>query len=278
MQFTRTILVFLFLSVKIICQTDTTAFNPIEVMVIDSYITPETPNKFVLSFFTGDSCTSKLIVVNKYVFDISKSFSENHSFEIELNKLNIESAAFKYQILVNDRSGKETFSEFYEVALPNGLVLTNEQEPGLFGICLGGIVFAIPSPTYVILEGKHYWSVSKEIPLINFYSVGYNYPAGYLGVEYSYIDKAEKKNFLRVGYKQIFQVPGIKYISPGINCFADFKGYNGISAELSLGLFQIQNAFTLYARYRYNFQLRSNGRNFHEISLGLYSNFFSLNL
>lgn len=278
MQFTKTIFIFLFISIRIFSQVDTTASGNIEVMVIDSYITPETPNKFVLSFFTSDSCTSKLVVMNIHVFDVSKTLSENHKIEVELNKLNIDSMAFKYQILIYDRNGKETRTESFEVALPDGFVITNELDPGLFSICLGGIVFAIPSPAYVSFNGEYHWSLSKEIPLINFYSVGYNYPAGYIGMEYSYIFETEKKNFMRVGYKQIFQVPGIKYISPGINYFTDFKGYNGLSAELSLGLIQIQNVFTLYTRYRYNFQLISNGTNFHEISIGLYSNVFSLNL
>mgnify|MGYP001610604448 CR=1 FL=1 len=278
MQFTKTIFIFLFISIRIFSQVDTTASGNIEVMVIDSYITPETPNKFVLSFFTSDSCTSKLVVMNIHVFDVSKTLSEDHKIEVDLNILNIDSMAFNYQILIYDRNGKETRTESSEVALPDGFVITNELDPGLFSICLGGIVFAIPSPAYVLLNGEHHWSLSKEIPLINFYSVGYNYPAGYIGVEYSYIFETEKKNFMRVGYKQIFQVPGIKYISPGINYFTDFKGYNGLSAELSLGLIQIQNVFTLYTRYRYNFQLISNGTNFHEISIGLYSNVFSLNL
>jgi hypothetical protein len=247
-------------------------------MVIDSYITPEAPNKFILSFFTSDSCTSKLVLMNGFVLDVSKTFSEDHKIEVELPKLKIDSMAFKYKIIVYDRTGKETQTDLLEVDLPDGLVITSEQDPGLFRICLGGIVFAIPSPTYVISNGGQYWSLTKEIPLINFYSTGYNYPAGYIGVEYSHIFETERKNYLRLGYKQIIQIPVIKYLSPGLNVFTDFKGYNGLSAELSLGLFQIQNAFTLYTRYRYNFQPINNGTGFHEFSIGLYSNFFSLNL
>lgn len=278
MKLIKAIFIFFFISIKIFSQLDTTASGNSEVMVIDSYITPETPNKFVLSFFTSDSCTSKLVVMNKHIFDISKSLSENHKIEVELNKMNVDSMAFKYQILVFDSKGRESKSELYEVALPEGFKISKEMDPGLFSICLGGIVFAIPSPTYVIFSGEKHWSLSKEIPLINFYSVGYNYPAGYIGLEYSYIFEAEKKNFMRIGYKQIFQIPGIKYISPGINYFTDFKGFNGLSAELSLGLIQIQNVFTLFTRYRYNFQLIEHGKSFHELSIGLYSNFFSLNL
>lgn len=278
MRFIKIIFIFLFYAVRLFSQTDSTASNPIEIMVIDSYITPETPNKFVLSFFTSDSCTSKLIINHKNVMDVSKALSENHKIEIELSKLKIDSTGFNYQIIVYDRNGKETYSEQFGVELPDGLVISREQDPGLFSICLGGIIFAIPSPVYVYSKDGSHWSLSKEIPLINFYSVGYNYPSGYLSLEYSHILKADRKNFLRFGYKQIIQIPLIKYISPGLSVFTDFKGYNGMSAEISFGLFQIQNVFTFYARYRYNFQLINNGRDFHEISMGLYSNFFSLNL
>ncbi len=278
MRFIKISFIFLFCTVRIFSQTDSTVSDSIEITVIDSYITPEIPNKFVLSFFTSDSCTSKVIINHKNSLDVSKSLSENHKIGIELNKLKIDSTAFSYQIIVYDRNGKETRSEPFRVEIPDGLVISKDQDPGLFKICLGGIIFAIPSPVYVYAKDGNHWSLSKEIPLINFYSIGYNYPSGYLSFEYSHIFESDRKNFLRFGYKQIIKVPVIKYISPGMSVFTDFKGYNGMSAEISLGLFQIQNVFTFYARYRYNFQLINSGMDFHEISLGLYSNFFSLNL
>lgn len=267
----------LIIAVQINAQTDTTT-SAVEIFIIDSYITPETPNKFVLSFFTSDSSTSKLIIMDKKIFDVSKKLSENHKIELELNKLNLDSAMIKYVVVAYDRKGNETRSEIYHVELPKELIISEEQDVGIFRICLGGIVFAIPSPTYLLMNNEHHWSISKEIPLFSFYSVGYNYPAGYLGVEYSYVFDSDRKNYLRLGYKQIIQVPEIKYISPGLNYFTDFNGYNGLSAELSIGLFQIQNVFTFYTRYRYNFQLQNNGTGFHELSIGLFSNFFSLNL
>lgn len=278
MRFIIISFIFFFCTVRIFSQTDSTASDSIEITVIDSYITPEIPNKFVLSFFTSDSCTSKVIINHKNSLEVSKSLSENHKIGIELNKLKIDSTAFSYQIIVYDRNGNETRSELFSVEIPDGLVISKEQDPGLFKICLGGIIFTIPSPVYVYAKDGNHWSLSKEIPLINFYSIGYNYPSGYLSFEYSHIFESDRKNFLRFGYKQIIKVPAIKYISPGLSVFTDFKGYNGMSVEMSLGLFQIQNVFTFYARYRYNFQLISSGMDFHEISLGLYSNFFSLNL
>jgi hypothetical protein len=272
------IFIFLISAAQIFSQSDSTSSTPVEIMVIDSYISPEAPHKFVLSFFTSDSCTSKLLINHSLILDVSKKLSENHKIEIELAKLKINLSGLSYQIIVYDRHGKVTRSDQTGVDVPDGLKISKDQEPGIFSICLGAIIFAIPSPGYEYSEVGNRWSLSKEIPLINFYSLGYNYPAGYLSLEYEHILKAERKNFLRLGYKQIIQIPLIKYISTGISSFTDFKGYNGLGAEISIGLFQIQNVFTFYARYRYNFQFIKDGRDFHEISVGLYSNFFSLNL
>ena len=272
----RKLFVLFFIAIKIFAQTGS-ASSPMEIYVIDSYITPETPNKFVLSFSTSDSCTSKLVIMNKFTFDVSKTLNDTHKFEIELKKLKLDSNSIKYKILVVDKHGNKTESDPYEVDLPKGIVITPEQDAGLFSICLGGLVFSIPSPSYVFMNGEKHWSLSKEIPLFSFYSGGYNYPRGYLGLEYEYIFNSQKKNFLRFGYKQIVQTPVLKYISPGLDYFTDFLGYNGISASISFGLFQIENVFTVYTRYRYNFQLKNNGLDYHEISIGLYSSFFSLN-
>lgn len=276
MRFITFFFVFI-LSIKIFAQADSTS-SSVEIFVIDSYITQEVPNKFVLSFSTSDSCKSKLNVMNRNLFDVSKSFTDNHKIEIELSKLRTDSSLIKYEIFVYSRDGKETKSDQYEVEIPKNIIPSPELNSGLFKICLGGIVFAIPSPAYVINNGEYHWGISKEIPLLSFYSVGYNYPEGYIAAEYSHIFGGDRQNFLRFGYKQIIQINEIKYVSPGLNFFTDLQGYNGLSAEFSVGLFQIQNIFTVYTRYRYNFQLKSGGTDFHEFSFGLYSNFFSLNL
>ena len=275
MPFRKFFILFL-IAIKILAQADSTS-GQMEIYVIDSYITPETPNKFVLSFSTSDSCTSKLEIMNRFTFDVSKTLNDTHKFEIELKKLKLDSTSIKYKIIAVDKHGNKTVSDPYEVDLPKGIVITPEQDAGFFSICLGGIVFSIPSPGYVFIDGEKRWSLSKEIPLFSFYSGGYNYPRGYFGVEYEYIFNSQKKNFLRFGYKQILQIPVLKYISPGVDYFTDFLGYNGMSTSISLGLFQIENVFTVYARYRYNFQFKNNGLDYHEISIGLYSSFFSLN-
>lgn len=259
-------------------QADSLSSGNVDVYLIDSYITPETPHRLVVSFFTSDSTTSRIFILSQKEFEVSKNLSDNHKIEIDLSSFENIVSPLKYKIFVKDKNGEKSQSQVYEVEMPQNLVLKTERNLGMLQVCcFGGIIFGLPSPTFVDAGGKQYFSLTKEIPLFSFYSTGYNYPLGYFGIEYAHIFNADKKNFMRVGYKQIFQTGFIKYISPGINYFTDFLGYNGISPEITFGLFQVQNVFTFYARYRYNFQPNKSGADFHEMSIGLYSNFFSIN-
>jgi hypothetical protein len=275
----RKTLIFLFFLtfVKIFAQTDSSSAPQNDIFIIDSYITPETPHKLVVSFSTSDSCTSIILLKDIRTFVVSNSFTDNHKIEIELIGIRADSARIKYQINARSRSGIETQSEEYEVEIPKEIALAPDNEINWTQMCIGGLVYAIPSLEYVMMDGGEHLGLSKEIPLWSFYSQGYNYPQGYIGIEYSHYLNATKKNFMRLGYKHMFQSEQIKYIATGLSVFGDFKGYNGLSAEVSLGLFQIQNVFTLYTRYRYNFQLQSGNTDFYEFSLGLYANIFSFN-
>ncbi|MEW6196493.1 MAG: hypothetical protein AB1521_15190 [Bacteroidota bacterium] len=271
------VLLIIFLTAGILhSQEETVGAGNIEIFVIDSYITPETPHKFVLSFFTSDSCKS-MVIINSDQYEVSEKYTDNHKFELILDK-KADQNKFTYKLIVNDFEGNESSSQLYEVEIPQEMILAAEKDLDLLQVCcFGGIIFGLPSPTLVLIEDKSFFGLSKEIPIFSFYSRGYNYPAGYIGAEYSYIFNHDKKNFLRLGYKHLFQLEFIEYVSTGINYFTDFKGYNGISPELSFGLLQVQNVFTLFARYRYNFQTIKGGQDFHEFSIGLYSNFFSIN-
>lgn len=262
----------LFIAIDISAQN----IEPTEIYVIDSYVTPEKPHRLIISFSTSEECTSVLKIKSSKDYNVSDSLTDNHLIEIDLSDL-FELSSIKYRIAVKNRDKREAFSEEYEVALPSEKLLTTANSSNWYQMCVGGLVFAIPSVEYLVMDGAEYWGLSKEIPLFSFYSGGYNYPFGYIDLEYSHYLNAPRKNFMRVGYKHIFQSNEIKYISPGLSIFGDFKGYNGLSGEISIGLFQIQNIFTFYTRYRYNFQIKSGGKDFYEFSLGLYSNFFSIN-
>jgi hypothetical protein len=259
----------------LIAQTDSVG---IEITIIDSYITPELPHTFVLSFFTSDSCTSTLKLGGKYTYKVSEKPTDSHKIEVDLSNLKFDSLLIHYTITVTGKNKKESLQSF-ETILSDESLLVKNRDLNLFNICcLGGTIFGLPSPTYVIMNGKSYFALSKEIPLFSFYSGGYNYPSSYIGIEYKYIPKFEAKHQLGLGYKLVFQLPVIEYITPGVNYFTNFLGNYGLSFETSIGLFRFYNVFTFYTRYRYNQFIGDEKSHFHEISIGLYSNFFSLNL
>ena len=249
--------------------------DSIEIDVIDNFVTPEMPHNFVLSFYTSEETKAQVLIDNTYKYTVSDKFNDLHKIRIDISKLEFKEKDVPFVIIVEDSSGNKFTSEKYDFQLPQEIKIKGESNFLL--LCLfGGTVFLLPSPTYVFTGNDKYFSLTKEIPLISISKKGFTYPAGYFSLEYSHIFNAPRKNFLRLGYKQIIEIPGIQYISPGINGFTDFKGFNGISPEISAGLFKILDTFILYARYRYNVKPGEAGTEFQEISIGLYSNFFSL--
>ena len=275
MQTAQKIFLFLiFLCVTGFAQNDFIEDDSVEVYVIDSFIPPDNPNVFNLSFFTSKPAKSKVILDDKYEFNISEQATESHKIKIDISKLEFKSKYVPFVILVEDSLGNTYLSDKFEFELQKEIQL--EGDSNFLLLCLfGGIVFLLPSPVYVVTENDNYFSLTKEISLFTFRG-SFKYPSGYIAAEYSHIFNSPYKNFLRLGYKHLVETPVLEYISPGINGFTNFKGFNGISPELSIGWIKIFNTFTVYTRYRYNFKPGESGSNFHELSLGLYSGFFSI--
>ncbi len=264
------------LSFATICVAQNTE---VEVFVIDSYITPETPHKFVLSFFTTEKVKASVTLENKYSLAVTDTLAEDHKTKIDISSYAFDSSYVKFYISGVDSLGREFKSDNFEVVIPYKTNLKSDENTSLLTVCcFGGIIFGLPSPTAVFQNEETKFSLVKEIPLLSYYSGGYNYPSGYFSIEYAHIFDTEFKNYLRVGYKQVFEIDYLEFVSPGVSGFTSFKGFNGFSPEITIGWFKIYNAFTVYSRYRFNFQPSKSDRNFHELSIGLYSNFFSLNL
>jgi len=251
--------------------------DSIEVFIIENFVTPEPPYTFKLTFFTSSDCKSRVIIDAKHNFDVSTSLAGTHEAEIDISKMNLKGELIPFVVIVEDSLGNKFQSEQYDFELPKEVKL--ESESNFLLLCLfGGTVFMVPSPVYVKAKDKDYFSLTKEIPMLFIRSRGYQYPTGYFSAEYSHIFNAPIKNFFRLGYKHIIEIPGIEYISPGFNGFTNFKGFNGISPEISLGLFRIANTFTFYTRYRFNAKPGEAEREFHEFNFGLYSGFFAFYL
>jgi hypothetical protein len=270
--------ILLLISNFIFAQNDEIKISDVEIFIIDSYVTPEEPYKVKITFFTSDSITSLLQFENGLRFNVSEKPADEHKFIVSLDSLEADSTVVSYRVLIFDQIGETKKSELYDLYLPAEFELKMKEKNGLMNVCLGGILFLMPFPAYVNSDGNEYFSLTKEFPIISFYGRGYNYPAGYISLEYSYIFEAENRNYLRFGYKQIFQTNIIKYISPGINFTTNFNGFNGVSAEISFGLFDFYDAFTFYSRYRYSMKPGSNFEDFHEISIGLFTSSISFNL
>jgi hypothetical protein len=249
--------------------------DTIEIYIIDNFVTPELPHKLMLSFFTSEVCKSKLNINGTNEIVISGEPTDNHKIQVDLSNYALKSTVNFFTIIVEDELGNSYSSEKDEFEIPKEITVVGGSNFLMF--CLfGGVVFALPSPVYILTKESQYFSLTKEIPLIFLKSSGYNYPTGYFSVEYSHIMNAPVRNFFRTGYKHIIEIPGLEYVSPGLNYVTNFKGYNGISPEISLGLFKIFNTFTVYSRYRFNAKPGDPGSEFHEISLGLYSGFFAI--
>lgn len=253
--------------------------NPYEVFLIDAYVTPEIPYTFVLSFFTSDSLRSSVILDDNYEFEVSKFRNEDHKIEINISQMKFDSNYVPFIIKVVDEENEKYFSEVFELALPGTYNIKMDDAPGFITTCcFGGIIFGLPSPDLIIGKDENYFGLTKEIPIVTYYSHGYNYPDYYLSLEYSYIFNTDEKHIGRLGLKKLFLTGGIEYVSTGISYFHNFKSGHGFSPELSAGVVKISSVFTLYLKYRYNHDLRGSNNNFHELSIGLFSSFFSLNL
>jgi hypothetical protein len=271
----KTILLFLFIIFSlndIFSQSDS-----IEVYLIDAYSTTVIPYTFKLSFYTSDTCKTKVLLEDEYEFDVSDKYTDFHKTEIDLTDLSFEGKVVEFVIISEAGSGEVYRSEKFDFDLPFEPQIKSGSD--LFTLCLfGSAIFLLPYPSYVSDGHKSFFSLTKEIPVISFRSKSLNYPSGYISLEYTYIFNAEDPSYLRAGYKKIIELPHTEYIAPGISLYTNFNTNQGISPEVSVGLFTIKDTFTFYARYRYNLKLHTEGTNFHEITIGLYSGFFSLYL
>jgi hypothetical protein len=247
----------------------------VEVNLIDNYISSEIPPELIVSYFTNVPVKSKIIIEDKYTFSVSEGLLENHKDSIDISNLKLNAKQIHFVIQGEDSLGHKFSSENYEVDLPQDLEIKGESNFLLLCL-LGGTVFLLPSPVYVNWGSNSYFSLNKEIPLVFIRSSSFSYPTGYFSIEYSFVYHAPIRNFFRIGYKQMMEVPGIEYISPGLNGFTNLNGFNGISPELSIGWLKLFDTFTLYSRFRYNFKPGGKNSDFSEISIGLYSGFFAI--
>lgn len=248
--------------------------DTVEIYVIDNYIESDQHNLFVISFFTSERTKSLIRFDNNKEIIISSQLSESHRDTIDIANLKLKTKSPSFVIVVEDSLGRKFTSDKYELEIPQDVDIKGESNFLL--LCLfGGTVFALPYPEYVNWNRHSFFGITKEIPLVFLRSNDFEYPMGYFSIEYSLIFNTPVSNFLRIGYKHIFPVKGIEYISPGLSGFTNFNGFNGVSPEITVGWFKIFDVFTVYSRFRWNVK-PSDKSEFRDISIGLYSGFFAI--
>ncbi|MDX1701662.1 MAG: hypothetical protein R3250_13635, partial [Melioribacteraceae bacterium] len=235
-----------------------------ELFLIDSYVTPEKPYTFNLSFYTTENVKSKVIIDQKYEIEISEEYTTDHVAEIDFTEFQFSNKFIPFVIISEFEDGITKESETFEIVLPyEEFIETKEGEDPVSTILIGFLLYLIPSPNILITERENYFSLTKEFPLVTFYSSGYSDPSGSITIEYTHIYESYIDNYLRLGYKQFFPIPVFEYLSPGLTGFTNFNGFNGVGTEISLGLFNIYDVFTVYSRYRFNFKPDETDLNFH---------------
>lgn len=253
------------------------AQDSVEVYIIEAYIAPENEDTLKLFFYTSEEASSRLEIDGKYKSVISDTLTETHSALVNLSGYNFADSVIRCRIFVKSSAGAESRSDVFEVKLPYEPKI--EGGSSYFLSCLtGGLIFLTPSVGAAFNDNEAKLSFTKDFPLIAYYLGGYNFPAGYFSLEYTHTPEYFPKNLLRTGYKHIFEVPVLSYLSPGVNYTTDFLGLNGVSPELNIGLFSVSNTFTLNLKTRYNWFPSASARNYGEVYIGLQSFFFTYEL
>lgn len=252
-----------------------------EVYIIDSYITSESPKRFCLSFSTTDPCLSRLTVSSRS-YSISDSLRTEHGISIRLDSLGVNKG-FDYSIRLLDSEGK--FSGDFNYSVPDygtDSSSVTSGAPGNFYLscCMGSALFALPYAGYYHQPDGAGFAILKPLPLLVLKSNMLGSSVYFASLYYSHHFKdgsLAPSDYYGAGAGTRQDCPLIDFLMPELSYVLNFKGYGGIMASVTAGLFRMTEGFTFCARYSYSASV-SGGKNFHEISAGIFSNFFSLNL
>lgn len=251
---------------------------PVEVGIIESFVYDKNPDTLVLTFSTDIYCKATAVIKNGGKFVISDTLTDFHHREVALSKeVRTADRGYFYLILTGEDGIVDTSEMFdFENYKDTTIEVVSETGAGLTSCITGGAIYLVPSFYNHTEGGTQTRGIGKEFPIVSFFSGGFNYPVSYLMVEYRYLLKTKPAHQLSAGWKYMWQPPTVDFISPGVFLFTDFLGNNGAGAEVSLGLFKFFDVYTVYTKFRYNRSFAASKREFTDISVGLYSSFFSL--
>lgn len=273
-SFLKILLILIFFQLPLLGQNEDNQ-EELEIFLIDAFCKPDSNRILMITYYSSFPVKSKVILENKYEYRVSNELTELHKIRIDLSNLKFEDKQIDFVVISEDSLGNKYTSETFDFDLPFEPQI--EGGSNILTLCLfGGAIFLLPNPGLVVQDNKAEWSLTKEIPLLSFRK-GYNYASSYLSFEFSYYNNFEDKFNYRLGYKKIWEVKSIEFISAGLSAFSNFNKNSGLAPEVTIGLFKLFESFTIYGRYRYNY-IFSSDNGLHEFNIGFYSGFFTIYL
>ncbi|NUN07632.1 MAG: hypothetical protein HUU54_00475 [Ignavibacteriaceae bacterium] len=262
----------------VFAQTDDFDTDSVEVILIEAYVTQDDPDHLILSFFTSEPVKSRLLFGKGEEMTVNGSFVDNHKVKLNISGVKSDTTFLEFVVLVEREDGTGNSSEVFEVELPRREIVQLAQESGaLTGCLIGGMVYMIPGVVHYYEAGESYFGIDKELPVISYFRGGYNYPVGYLALEYIHLPKAVTKNFVSITANGILEFKPVEYLSAGIGYTTDFRKSNSLTLDVSVGLFRVLNVFTFYVENRFGYYPSAKS-GYSQQSIGLFSSFFSIQL
>lgn len=272
------LLFIMLLSYGVNAQTGDFETDSVEVILIEAYVTQDDPDHLILSFFTSEPVRSSLRFSKGEMMDVNSNFVDNHKVKLNISGVRTDTTYLEFIVLVEREDGAGNSSEVFEVELPKREIIRLAQESGaLTGCLIGGMVYMIPGVIHYYGSGNSYFGIDKELPVISYFRGGYNYPVGYLALEYIHLPKAVTKNQVAITANGILEFKPVEYLSGGIGYTTDFRKSNSLTIDVSVGLFRILNVFTFYVENRFGYY-PSSKTGYTQQSIGLFSSFFSIQL
>jgi len=248
-----------------------------EIIILESFVTPDEPFSLILKFLTIQPSTTKLKLFNTYEYEVSKQFETNHSVLINLSNIKLDKTIDKIEFIIfaKTQNDKELESEVFEVLLPETFFEKIESTQNLLSSCLlGSTIFLVPSAGIYYDKKFYNFTLNKELPFASFYRKKNFKPYLISTLEYNYISK-NKNSFGRLAAKYLLHFSGeLNFISIGASYFIDFKENKGFSFEFASSFFDFYRIFSFYLKFRYSYSLKFHN-NFYDAQLGIFSYFFT---
>ena len=88
-----------------------------DLYLIDSYVTPEKPYTFIISFFTSEEVKTKVLINETYDITVSDEYLLDHIAEIDFTDYIFTNKFVPFTIISETRDGNVIQSEVFEVVL-----------------------------------------------------------------------------------------------------------------------------------------------------------------